>query len=100
MQIMELSSWNDFKILVASKGLLIQYTQLAKYYDIFAPESTEFLWHIQLVLATPDALDFETNVKPTANAPLHGQKTMLHSDPVVIASDQFITQGSTVSGQT
>ena len=70
MQLMEIASWSGFKSLVATKGLLIQYVQLANYYDIYAPESATFLWHIQLILDTPDALDFENTLQSTANKPL------------------------------
>lgn len=70
MQTMEITSWSDFKALVTAKGLLIQYTQVDNYYSIYAPESP-FLWHISLIQdGGSDQIDFETNYKSTANAPL------------------------------
>jgi hypothetical protein len=70
MQLMEITSWNTFKELVSAKGLLIQYTQVSNYYDIYAPESP-FLWHVVLVQdGGTDQTDFETNYKSSANQPL------------------------------
>jgi len=70
MQRMEISSWSDFKALVSSKKLLIQYTDTGTNYEVFAPEAGEFLWQTALVKGSDDATDFETNFKSTANAPL------------------------------
>jgi hypothetical protein len=71
MQIMDLTSWTDYKALVSSKALLLQYSDKGDYYDIYAPEDSSFLWHFALPKdGGSDVTDFETNYKPTANAPL------------------------------
>lgn len=71
MQQMELSSWADFKSLIAAKGLLIQYSQFTNTYDIFGPEAGSFLWHYSMLMdGGNDQTDFETNYKSTANQPL------------------------------
>jgi hypothetical protein len=70
MQSMEIASWSDFKSLVASKKLLMQYSVGANSYDIFAPEANVLLWHVTVVSGTADYEDFEDNFMPTANAPL------------------------------
>lgn len=75
MQTMEITSWNDFKTLVLTKGLLIQYVQVDNYYDIYAPESP-FLWHLTLVQdGGSDQVDFETNYKSICNKPLEYRST-------------------------
>lgn len=70
MQTMEVDTWANYKTLLASKSLTIQYGQSATWYELFAPEATTFLWHISVEKGTADATDFETNYKPTANAPM------------------------------
>jgi hypothetical protein len=70
MQEMTLTSWADFKALISSKKLLLQYTSGENAYQIYAPESYSFMWHIVLVSGTSDYADFEDNFKAAANAPL------------------------------
>ena len=71
MQQMELTTWASFKSLVATKGLAIQYTENTNTYDLFGPEAGSFMWHYTMLMdGGSDQTDFETNFKPTANAPL------------------------------
>jgi hypothetical protein len=70
MQTMEVATWTDYKALLASKTLTIQYSESPTWYELYAPEATAFMWHISLEKGTADATDFETNFKPTANAPM------------------------------
>lgn len=70
MQEMNLTSWSDFKTLVTSKVLLMQYSVGSNSYEIFAPEAGVFMWHITLDSGTSDYTDFETNFKSSANAPM------------------------------
>jgi hypothetical protein len=71
MQIMNATSWTSFKSLVTSKQLLIQYSEIDNYYDIYAPEAGAFLWHVIVYKdGGTDVTDFETHYKATANAPL------------------------------
>jgi hypothetical protein len=67
---MEVTTWNGMTTLIANKILPIQYSDLTDRYDIFAPESQTFLWHISILKGGADATDFETSYKPTANAPM------------------------------
>lgn len=70
MQSMLVDTWSDYKSLLSSKTLTIQYSESATDYSLYAPEANSFLWSIILNKGTADATDFETNYKPTANAPL------------------------------
>lgn len=70
MQLMNVSSWNDYKTLLSRKMLLIQYSETTSEYNLFAPEAHEFLWQISLLKESDDAIDFETNYKANANQPL------------------------------
>lgn len=68
---MNIISWTAFKSLVSSKGLLIQYTENTNTYDLYAIESNAFMWYYSLLMDSgSDQIDFETNFKSTANAPL------------------------------
>ena len=68
---MEASSWSNFKTLVSDKTLLIQYSENARGYNLYAPEASVFMWHIWVPKdGGADVADFETNFKPTANAPM------------------------------
>ena len=58
--------WNDFKNLVSSKNLSIQYTDLGHRYDIFAMESG-LVWTVSIGKTGDDCIDFETNYKSYAN---------------------------------
>lgn len=71
MQTMEVSTWSDFESLVTNKKLLMQYTEDANCYEVFAPEGGVFLWHIRLLKDTTDGDDFEDNHKATANKPIY-----------------------------
>jgi hypothetical protein len=70
MQTMEVADWTTYKSLLSSKTLTIQYSEFADYYDLFAPEAQSFLWHFSVRKGTTEGTDFETNYKPSANAPL------------------------------
>jgi hypothetical protein len=68
---MDVSTWTAFKSLVTSKALLIQYTDLENKYEVYAAEAQTFIWHTVLMKdGETDVVDFETNFKSTANAPL------------------------------
>lgn len=87
MQIMEISSWTEFKNLVETKQLLLQYSDNSREYDLFAPESSSFLWHTSILKESSDATDFETNFKASANRPLEYRS----SDGLVkVASAKFV----------
>lgn len=77
MQTMEVSAWAEFETLVASKKLLMQYTEDATGYEIFAPEGTILLWHIRVLKDTTDGDDFEDNHKATANKPIYVRSSAL-----------------------
>lgn len=83
MQIMNISTWADFKTLLKAKLLLIQYSETATTYEIFAPESATFLWTICLLKDSDDALDFEQNFKKDANQPLEVKATSTQPQRVV-----------------
>jgi hypothetical protein len=70
MQTMEISTWTEYKNLLTSKVLGIQYGESPTWYELYAPEAQTFMWHISLEKGTADATDFEANYKPTANAPM------------------------------
>lgn len=71
MQQMEITSWAAFKSLISTKVLLIQYIESTNTYEIYGPEANSFMWHYSLLMdGGSDQTDFETNYKPTANAPL------------------------------
>lgn len=75
MQVMEVNTWTEFKTLVATKLLLMQYTELGSKYDVYASEGL-FMWHCSIDKVTPtssDQTDFETNFKSTANAALENK---------------------------
>ena len=63
------ASWAEYKATVIDKkNLKINYQERANAYDIFAQEGL-FLWSYTIVKdGKADVVDFETNVKPTANA--------------------------------
>lgn len=68
MQIMTMTSWTDYKTMVAAKQLLIQYAEIDNFYDVYAPESDIFLWNIKIYKdGGASQIDFETNYKPFAN---------------------------------
>lgn len=71
VQMMEVATWAEFEALIASKKLLIQYTEDEGGYDLFGPEGTVLLWHIRILKNSDDATDFENNHQETANQPLY-----------------------------
>lgn len=85
---MNISSWVAFKNLVASKQLLMQYSEDDTYYCIYAPEAGTFLWSFILTKDNgEDVIDFETNFKSYANKPLEYRS----SDGLVkVASAKFV----------
>lgn len=71
MQTMTVNTWADYKTLIANKVLSIQYSEFPDRYDLYAPEAQAFLWAYSIAKnGGADQTDFETNYKPTANAPL------------------------------
>lgn len=71
MQPMQVKTWSEYKILLQQKALLVQYSETVETYDLVAPEMSELLWLYTLSRdGGPDVVDFETNYKPTANAPV------------------------------
>lgn len=71
MIIMPINSWSAYKATtLASKALLLQYTESANSYDIFAAENM-FVWNISLSKdGGSDVVDFETNFKAGCNKPI------------------------------
>jgi hypothetical protein len=109
-----LTSWTSFKVYLAEKSGLIQYVQFPAYYEIYFFEAS-FRYVVSIYMdGGADQVDFETNFKPSANAPVPlpvtitgdpfflseniaewggvatslGQKVSASSVPVTIASDQ------------
>jgi hypothetical protein len=70
MQEMIITEWEYFKELVASKKLLLQYSELVGEYMVCGAEAGIFLWKIILGYNSPEALEFESLYKPISNAPL------------------------------
>ena len=65
-----LSTWAEFKTIVSSKSLKMQYYEFASAYKIFAPEGS-IMWRFDIdneVTPSADQTDFEDNHEPTANA--------------------------------
>jgi hypothetical protein len=77
MQTMSVTTWSDYKTLLTSKVLTIQYYDDGTSYNLFAPEAQTFLWSIVLLKGSSDATDFETNFISTANAPM-----MINGNPI------------------
>ena len=58
--------WATFKnTCVLNKSLSIQYTEHPNRYDVYTTDA--LIWHTRVVKGTPDALDFETHFKDSAN---------------------------------
>jgi len=70
MQTIIVDTWTNYKALVASKTLSIQYESSDVDYKLYSAEGGTFLWSIILNKGTSDATDFENNYKALANAPL------------------------------
>jgi hypothetical protein len=70
---MNLSSWADYKTLVSSKMLLMQYSETASTYHVFSSEANVFMWCISLLKGSSDGTDFENNYKSTINKPLENK---------------------------
>jgi len=70
MQSILVDTWTNYKALLSSKTLSIQYEESSTDYKLYAPEAGSFLWSIILNKGSSDATDFETNYKSTANAPM------------------------------
>jgi hypothetical protein len=71
---MKCLNWSDFKnTCITIKGLSIQFEDLGVQYRVYGPDSNNLTWEITLDkllddgTVNPDATDFETTVKPTAN---------------------------------
>jgi hypothetical protein len=71
MKELAVPSWTEFKNLVLSKGLLMQYADKGGHYELCAAEASIFVW--SFVLAKDegdDVVDFETNYKANCNKPV------------------------------
>jgi len=69
----QLSSWQDFKNLLNSKKLWLQYARLNKQYYVFIVD-TSILYFNLIDISDPrneEQIDFEDNYKDTANRPLN-----------------------------
>jgi hypothetical protein len=71
MQQLNILSWDEYKTLISTKKLLIQYADSGDTYVLYAPENGELLWHISIAKDDgPDQRDFEENYKAFSNQPL------------------------------
>lgn len=70
MQEIQLNDWATYKSLLSTKGMAVQYVEFSDRYELYAAESGIFTWRYSLSKGGADQTDFETNYKPTANAPL------------------------------
>lgn len=71
MHEIQVNTWSDYKTLISSKKLLIQYAEFADRYDLYAVEASAFMWVCSIAKGGgSDATDFENNYKSDANAPL------------------------------
>ena len=69
MHPIHLESWSDFKALVVSKSLLMQYKNTVGWYEVYAAEAGEYLWRHNIAKDSGvDQTDFEANYMPSANA--------------------------------
>lgn len=68
MKIVDLD-YSQFKSMITSKGLLLQYKETESQYELFAVE-LNISWESTLLKGSDDATDFETNYKATSNLPL------------------------------
>jgi hypothetical protein len=74
MQVMTLQSWTEMKSLVSTKQLLLQFVENAGSYELAASEGQSFIWSYSMSKEnTSEILDFETNFKAKANAPLENK---------------------------
>lgn len=65
---MPVNTWAEFKALMTTKLLQIQYYETNLNYEIFASEAGVFVWNISLLKdGGADVLDFEANFKSNAN---------------------------------
>lgn len=71
MQEIQLNDWTTYKGLLSTKGMAVQYVEFSDRYELYAAEAGIFTWRFSLAKSGgSDQTDFETNYKPTANAPL------------------------------
>lgn len=71
MRNISISNWSDFKTIIASKKLLMQYYDSTTKYNVFAVENSSLYWEISLLKDEgSDVTDFENNYKANCNAPL------------------------------
>jgi hypothetical protein len=70
MEVMNVSSWTEFKTLVSEKQLLPQYREDARAYELFAAEGQVFMWTILLLKGSSEANDFESGLKAQSNKPI------------------------------
>jgi hypothetical protein len=85
MQSILVDTWSNYKALISSKTLMIQYEESSTDYKLYAPEAGSFLWTIILNKESSDATDFETNFKPNANKPLEVKAGSGRPDRVCIS---------------
>jgi hypothetical protein len=68
MIIMPVNSWTDYKALVATKKMNLQYAEYADRYELFSSEAGIYVWNLVLLKdAGADVTEFESDYKPTAN---------------------------------
>lgn len=85
---MPVATWSEYKALVSSKKLLIQYSQLESKYLLVAIEGQALAWTISLLQDEgEDVSDFENNFKSAANKPIE-VKAASNRPPRVSASPQ------------
>ena len=79
-QTIQIANWSDYIALVLNKKLLLQYTEDASAYQIYAGEEMMFIWYYTMTKdGGADQIDFETNYKAGANIPLNYTQTAGHS---------------------
>jgi len=105
MKLVQLN-YNQFKSIVESKNLVLQYVEHVDRYELFAIEGS-LSWETTILKGSNDATDFETNYKDTANQPLSVRikSSYINNKPVVRSesrpddtSSYFTTRGDSATG--
>jgi hypothetical protein len=85
----EKPTWQEFKSIVDSKQLLIQYEESESYYYLFAVDNP-IVYTYRLEKGTNDAIDFEQNYKPYANKRISGETVTYAEKTVNISVTQQV----------
>ena len=104
------ASWSDFKSVVASKPLLMQYYDCGNYYQLWAVDHiivfNYVIWKSgseplgsDVTQITSDRTDFETNYKSTCNTRV-GIKVEPFADPIVAFASEGTYGVATAGGTT